>query len=130
MAKTAELDLQLRVPEALERAQVQPLDRRPDRPLSRRRSRRDRKRNRVSAESGWNPACAATRRPSLDPDSLQRLRDRFADDPRVEVKAVDLEDAPDSDHSAVVALNVLEHIADDSGRCGEPSASSDRAGGS
>ena len=69
----------------------------------------------VSAELWLKSGLPAITTTELDPDSLQRLRDRFADDPRVDVKAVDLEEAPDSDHSAVVALNVLEHIADDSG---------------
>ena len=49
----------------------------------------------------------------VDAASLQRLHTRFAGDPRVHIAAVDLEDPRDADHSAVVALNVLEHIADD-----------------
>jgi SAM-dependent methyltransferase len=62
-------------------------------------------------ESGL-PAITTT---ELDPDSLRRLHDRFDDDARVRVTTMDLEAAPDGDHSAVVALNVLEHIDDDSG---------------
>ena len=34
-------------------------------------------------------------------------------DPRVTVREVDLLDVSAGDHSCVVALNVLEHIADD-----------------
>ncbi len=51
----------------------------------------------------------------LDPESLRRLHQRFDDDTRVCVTTIDLENTPDADHSAVVALNVLEHIADDCG---------------
>jgi SAM-dependent methyltransferase len=50
-----------------------------------------------------------------DEATLDRLRGRFADEPRVRVEAIDLERAPRQDHSAFVALNVLEHIADDAG---------------
>lgn len=60
-------------------------------------------------ESGL-PALTAT---EVDAGSLRRLHERFEHDPRVTVTTLDLEDAPDADHSAVVALNVLEHIADD-----------------
>ena len=49
----------------------------------------------------------------LDPVLLERLRERFAGDPRVSVSEVDLIAAPDARHSAVVALNVLEHIEHD-----------------
>jgi len=51
----------------------------------------------------------------LDPETLLRLHERFDHDTRVRIQAVDLEHAADADHSAVVALNVLEHIADDRG---------------
>jgi SAM-dependent methyltransferase len=51
----------------------------------------------------------------LDPEALRRLRERFDGDERVRVEAIDLEHAPDAHHSAVVALNVLEHVADDRG---------------
>jgi SAM-dependent methyltransferase len=47
-----------------------------------------------------------------DPDRLAQLRQRFADDPRVEVAAFDILSPPASDHSALVAFNVLEHIPD------------------
>ena len=49
----------------------------------------------------------------LDPALVDRLRERFSDDPRVTVESLDLLDAPRSDHSALVALNVFEHIEDD-----------------
>jgi SAM-dependent methyltransferase len=51
----------------------------------------------------------------LDEAALTRLRERFADEPRVEVEAIDLMHAPRENHSAFVALNVLEHIEDDRG---------------
>jgi SAM-dependent methyltransferase len=62
-------------------------------------------------ESGL-PAITTT---EIDVDSLRRLHDRFDDDTRVRVTTMNLEDAPNGDHSAVVALNVLEHVADDFG---------------
>jgi SAM-dependent methyltransferase len=48
-----------------------------------------------------------------DPAMVERLRSRFAEDGRVAVHELDLLDAPEAQHSALVALNVLEHIADD-----------------
>jgi SAM-dependent methyltransferase len=50
-----------------------------------------------------------------DTDSamVERLRSRFAEDARVAVQELDLLDAPEARHSALVALNVLEHIEDD-----------------
>ena len=62
-------------------------------------------------ESGL-PAITTT---ELDPDALRRLHDRFDSDARVTVMPMNLEEAPDARHSAVVALNVLEHIEDDCG---------------
>lgn len=50
-----------------------------------------------------------------DPECLRLLRERFGDDSRVRIAEIDLETPPEGDHSAVVALNVLEHIADDRG---------------
>ena len=50
-----------------------------------------------------------------DPSSLDRLRKRFAGDPRVTVDEIDLAAAGEASHSACVALNVLEHIEDDVG---------------
>jgi SAM-dependent methyltransferase len=49
----------------------------------------------------------------LDSMLAGRLRERFADDRRVRVEELDLLASRDGDHSAVVALNVLEHIEDD-----------------
>jgi SAM-dependent methyltransferase len=50
----------------------------------------------------------------LDPELVARLRERFAEDARVRVEQLDLLGAPSSGaHSAVVALNVLEHVEDD-----------------
>ena len=54
--------------------------------------------------------CTAT---EADEDRLAVLRERFADDPRVTVRALALPAEQDAGHSAVVALNVLEHVADD-----------------
>jgi SAM-dependent methyltransferase len=51
----------------------------------------------------------------VDPVALVGLRERFADDARVVVETIDLEHTPARSHSAVVALNVLEHIEDDHG---------------
>jgi SAM-dependent methyltransferase len=48
-----------------------------------------------------------------EPAMVERLSARFAGDPRVSVRELDLLDAPEAQHSSVVALNVLEHIADD-----------------
>jgi SAM-dependent methyltransferase len=49
----------------------------------------------------------------LDPAALERLRARFAGDSRVAVETIDLLEAPQREHSAFVALNVLEHIEND-----------------
>lgn len=48
-----------------------------------------------------------------DPDLVAALRKRFAGDVRISVRELDLLDTFPASHSAVVALNVLEHIADD-----------------
>lgn len=48
-----------------------------------------------------------------DPARLARLRTRFAGDPRVQVRELSLPSAEDGEHTAVLAYNVLEHIADD-----------------
>ncbi len=69
----------------------------------------------VSAELWLEAGLPAITTSELDPDSLRRLHERFDGDTRVRVIAVNLEEAAGADHSAVVALNVLEHIADDSG---------------
>jgi len=49
----------------------------------------------------------------VEPETLDALRRTFADDDRVEVAEVDLTRPPRRDHSALVALNVLEHVEDD-----------------
>jgi SAM-dependent methyltransferase len=49
----------------------------------------------------------------VDSVLLEHLRERFADDPRVDVLEIDLLVSPEREHTAVVALNVLEHIEDD-----------------
>ena len=49
----------------------------------------------------------------IDPEVLERLRARFADDARVTVERIDLSAPTEGSYSAVVGLNVLEHIADD-----------------
>jgi SAM-dependent methyltransferase len=50
-----------------------------------------------------------------DPKLVERLRERFAGDERVDVRHVDLLDPPEGGHSGLLALNVLEHIEDDVG---------------
>lgn len=48
-----------------------------------------------------------------DPGRLERLRARFEGDDRVSVRELVAPIRETADHSAVVAVNVLEHIADD-----------------
>lgn len=48
-----------------------------------------------------------------DPTRLQALRDRFRDHRRVTVRELAVPIAEQAEHSAVVAINVLEHIDDD-----------------
>jgi SAM-dependent methyltransferase len=49
----------------------------------------------------------------LEPEMVEQLRKAFAGNERVTVTSLDLLDAPSAEYSAVVALNVLEHIRDD-----------------
>jgi SAM-dependent methyltransferase len=49
----------------------------------------------------------------VEPEMLRALGERFAGDERVDVAEVDLTRPPRGDHSALVALNVLEHVEDD-----------------
>jgi len=49
----------------------------------------------------------------VDPHLVEVLQQRFADETRVSVRTLDLLEAGPSEHSCVIALNVLEHIADD-----------------
>jgi SAM-dependent methyltransferase len=48
----------------------------------------------------------------VDEEALERLRHRFTGDRRVQVESLDLSAAGEGSHSALVALNVIEHIAD------------------
>jgi SAM-dependent methyltransferase len=48
-----------------------------------------------------------------DDELVELLRTRFAGDDRVAVRKLDLLSAPSEEHSAFVALNVLEHVEDD-----------------
>jgi SAM-dependent methyltransferase len=48
-----------------------------------------------------------------DPTRLAHLRRRFADDPRVRVRRLQVPLAVTTSHSSVLAFNVLEHINDD-----------------
>lgn len=49
----------------------------------------------------------------VDSEMLARLRRRFDGDSRVGIEEIDLEHAPPAEHSALVGLNVIEHVADD-----------------
>lgn len=51
----------------------------------------------------------------VDRELVDRLRHRFAGDERVVVRELDVLSASPAQHSALVAVNVLEHIADDVG---------------
>jgi hypothetical protein len=55
------------------------------------------------------PAITVTER---DPSRLTVLRETFDDDSRVAVSELDVFDPPQGEHSAMVAMNVLEHIED------------------
>ena len=48
----------------------------------------------------------------VDPHRLAILNDKFADEPRVHVEALDVFHPPTGDYTAMVAFNVLEHIPD------------------
>ena len=48
-------------------------------------------------------------------DGVRELADRFAGDPRVTCRAIDFTRPPQGEYSAVYAVNVLEHVADDVG---------------
>jgi len=52
----------------------------------------------------------------VEAETLDALRRRFEGDARVDVAEVDLMRPPHRDHSALVALNVLEHVEDDVAR--------------
>jgi hypothetical protein len=48
----------------------------------------------------------------VDPSRLALLKDRFAGDPRVHARSIDVFHVEPAQHSAFVAFNVLEHIPD------------------
>jgi SAM-dependent methyltransferase len=48
-----------------------------------------------------------------DPVRYAHLKARFAAEPRVRVRDIDVFDPPEGSYSALVAVNVLEHIEDD-----------------
>jgi hypothetical protein len=49
------------------------------------------------------------------PEAVEALEHRFAHDPRVRCRVIDIDDPPSGAHSAAYAINVLEHVADDVG---------------
>ena len=49
----------------------------------------------------------------VDPSRLDVLTQKFADEPRVQVKGLDIFHPPAAEYSALVAFNVLEHIPAD-----------------
>lgn len=51
----------------------------------------------------------------VDPSRLGYLRQRFADEDRVNVRVLDVHHVDPADHSAFAMFNVLEHIPDDVG---------------
>ncbi|HVL97946.1 MAG TPA: class I SAM-dependent methyltransferase [Egibacteraceae bacterium] len=61
----------------------------------------------------WAPWVQVFTASEGDVQRLELLRARFAGDPRVRVRALLAPITENADHSAVVAYNVLEHIADD-----------------
>jgi SAM-dependent methyltransferase len=61
----------------------------------------------------WLPALPRMTVSEMHEDRLKALSRRFADDPRVSVRALELPATGTGSHSAVVALNVLEHVEDD-----------------
>ena len=69
----------------------------------------------VSAALWLDAGLPAITTTELDPDSLRRLHERFDNDERVRITTLSMEKAPAGKHSAIVALNVLEHIENDSG---------------
>jgi SAM-dependent methyltransferase len=61
----------------------------------------------------WLPEVGRFTATEADAGRLVGLKERFAADPRVTVRALQLPTTERGQHSAVVALNVLEHIDDD-----------------
>lgn len=60
----------------------------------------------------WLPDVTHFTATEADPHRLAALRERFADEPRVTVRSLLLPAQETAEHSAVVGLNVLEHVAD------------------
>ncbi len=63
--------------------------------------------------AAWAAAGARITASEADPGRLARLRQRFAAEPLVEVRELRVPIQETGSYSAVVALNVLEHIEDD-----------------
>ena len=61
----------------------------------------------------WAEAGLQVTATEADHTSLARMQQRFADDPRVRVRHLAAPIRERADHSAAVAVNVLEHIEDD-----------------
>jgi SAM-dependent methyltransferase len=63
----------------------------------------------------WADRGVAITASEADQQRLEKLRTRFAGDPRVKVRELSVPIATRADYAAVVAYNVLEHIPDDVG---------------
>lgn len=61
----------------------------------------------------WLPSVDGFTATEADDSRLMALKDRFAADARVEVRAMTLPTQETADHSGAVGLNVMEHIEDD-----------------
>ncbi|MEU8079474.1 MULTISPECIES: class I SAM-dependent methyltransferase [Catellatospora] len=61
----------------------------------------------------WLPYVDRFTATEADPERLVDLKQRFADDPRVEARELLLPTDSYGDHTALVSYNVLEHIEDD-----------------
>lgn len=61
----------------------------------------------------WAPSVTELTASEADPDRVAVLRARFANHPGVRVRELRAPVSEKADHSAAVAYNVLEHIADD-----------------
>ena len=48
-------------------------------------------------------------------EAVEELEQRYARDPRVRCRVIDMADPPSGTHSAAYAINVLEHVPDDVG---------------
>jgi SAM-dependent methyltransferase len=61
----------------------------------------------------WLPSVSGITASESDPGRLARLKERYAADPRVDVRELRLPSDHRGEHTGAVALNVLEHIAED-----------------